>query len=507
MKGLKKFLTGILAGAMALSLTLSAGTGIAAKAETAKKTITISKAIPGKEYTLYRVFDYFVPDESNTDVGVYKLSNAFKTNGFESYVYSYKDENDQDQSVKMDTFFKEGANGVLDVTGLGTQNDNPQLKLFGKAVVAFAEKKGIAGDVTMTAPQLTEAQIAAGEKTVTVSKEVDTYGLYVVKSAVSSVVSVDTFASSVTIEEKSSVPTVKKEVETADSISANGKKALAQIGKPVTFVSTVNTGENTINLAYIDKMDAGLDFAGAAGIKSVTIDGVALNYTYIAPTANDDFTFKLTFADGSYDDNKDIVIEYEAVVNESAVTRLLNDAYVTYGNGDKTEHDQAEVFNATIKVYKENNKNQPLKGAGFKLKNDTTGSADYGKYYKLTETTTNGKTTRTVTWVAEADASEFFSDETGYLTQQFVGLKNGKYLVCETTVPDGFNKADDESVVIKDADAADLELEISVTVINTSGLQLPSTGGIGTTIFYIIGGLLIVAAVVFFVVRRKADAE
>ena len=46
-----------------------------------------------------------------------------------------------------------------------------------------------------------------------------------------------------------------------------------------------------------------------------------------------------------------------------------------------------------------------------------------------------------------------------------------------------------------------------VKVENLSGLTLPSTGGIGTTIFYIVGGILIVAGVAYFILRRKADAE
>ena len=71
-----------------------------------------------------------------------------------------------------------------------------------------------------------------------------------------------------------------------------------------------------------------------------------------------------------------------------------------------------------------------------------------------------------------------------------------------SSAPAGYNLVVEDPQVIPEADGSTI-----VEVPNGSGSVLPSTGGIGTTIFYIIGGLLIVAAVVFFVVRRRADAE
>jgi LPXTG-motif cell wall-anchored protein len=46
---------------------------------------------------------------------------------------------------------------------------------------------------------------------------------------------------------------------------------------------------------------------------------------------------------------------------------------------------------------------------------------------------------------------------------------------------------------------------VEVTVVNKAGTELPSTGGIGTTIFYVVGGLLVIGAAVILIARRKVS--
>ena len=126
-------------------------------------------------------------------------------------------------------------------------------------------------------------------------------------------------------------------------------------------------------------------------------------------------------------------------------------------------------------------------------------------------------------------------------TFTFTGLDAGQYKLVETTVPAGYNKADDveftieatydtesadpklTSLVVKDKDGSVisataenqeasfatvlLEGKVSTKVVNKAGAELPSTGGIGTTIFYILGGLLAVGAVVLLVTKRRMNAE
>ena len=82
------------------------------------------------------------------------------------------------------------------------------------------------------------------------------------------------------------------------------------------------------------------------------------------------------------------------------------------------------------------------------------------------------------------------------------GLAPGKYYLEEDEVPDGYNKlASRHEVTI----AADATSPVEVIVINHAGTELPSTGGIGTTIFYVVGGILLVGAAIVLVARRKAN--
>ena len=174
---------------------------------------------------------------------------------------------------------------------------------------------------------------------------------------------------------------------------------------------------------------------------------------------------------------------------------MENDAYLTYGENHHTTHKKTETYNAEISVIKYDGAkadNKFLGDAGFKLKNAE------GKYYKLTGTV--------VSWVdTEAEGDEHKSSATDGKVPAFIGLPNGTYTLVETTVPAGYNKAADVSLTIASGDYSLDNLQQVAEIENNKGAELPSTGGIGTTIFYILGGLLVVGAAVILVARRKAQ--
>ena len=120
------------------------------------------------------------------------------------------------------------------------------------------------------------------------------------------------------------------------------------------------------------------------------------------------------------------------------------------------------------------------------------------------------------------------------------GLDSGKYKLVGTTVPAGYNKADDieftiaatyttsgaeqtlTGLVVKNADGTETisgddegfiftatvaSGTVATDVVNTTGLELPETGGMGTTIFYIIGGVLVVGAGMLLIVRRRIGGQ
>lgn len=318
-------------------------------------------------------------------------------------------------------------------------------------------------------------------------------GYYFIKTTTGSLVTVNSTNPDVGVIDKNTVPQLDKTITNASSISDRGAKALAQLGTDIEYTVPITVGKGSINLAFHDKMQTGLTFKGNS---NVTVTGVeAGQYTIKeTPDTGDDLT--ITFVDGIAEGTV-ITVKYLATINAEALTKLENDAYLTYGEDHHTTHKTTETYNAEISVIKydgavveENPKF--LEGAGFKLKNSD------GKYYHLNGTT--------VEWIDETDelkGDEHTSAADGKVPA-FVGLANGTYTLEESTVPSGYNKAADVSITIAEGNYTPANLQQVAKVANNKGSELPSTGGIGTTIFYVLGGILVIGAAVILVARRKA---
>ena len=109
-------------------------------------------------------------------------------------------------------------------------------------------------------------------------------------------------------------------------------------------------------------------------------------------------------------------------------------------------------------------------------------------------------------------------DDNGVM--KFTGLGEGTYTLTEVTAPNGYNKIDPIEFTIsfnpdsKEFSSDDENMtyngvsgELEVTIVNLPGSTLPSTGGIGTTIFYVIGSALVLGTVVALVVKRRMNDE
>ena len=128
-----------------------------------------------------------------------------------------------------------------------------------------------------------------------------------------------------------------------------------------------------------------------------------------------------------------------------------------------------------------------------------------GKYYKLVAATETAPAS--ISWVDNiADADEHISGDDGKVAA-FTGLAAGTYTLEEKTVPSGFNKAADVVVTVAANDYTKANLEQDKPIVNNKGAELPSTGGMGTTIFYIIGAILVIGAGVVLVTRRRMNAN
>ena len=475
MKHMKRFMA--LFAALALVLAMAAP----AFADTAATgSITIKNAIEGTTYTAYKIFDLDYVDATTTT----KASYAYKADtNWKAFVTgsgagaAYVEYNEKTGAVTAKSTFTE-----------------EQAPAFAKAALAYAKDSGITG-VTETAGA---------------NKKVEFKGLalgyYVVDTPMGALCVLDSTDPSVTVNEKNDVPSVEKKVKAGDSYEATNT---AKIGDTVEFKTEINVKKGAANYVLHDKMDAGLTL-DSSSIK-VTVDGADVTADATKCTikttgmTHTDCTFEIVFADTYVAElaDKTIVVTYNATLNSKAViggTGNKNDTYLKYGNDNSTTHGTTTTYTYEFDVVKTNEENQLLDGAVFSLyaSEDATSPmnlvAGSTGVYRLP---TKDDTTTVTTFTA------------GKVTIQ--GLANGDYYLEEITAPKGYNKLDQRvKITINNADLKATTNENTYTdggvkVENKAGTTLPGTGGIGTTIFYLIGGGLMVAAAVLLIAKKRME--
>ena len=481
MKQVRKLASVLLALVMALALTATAF----AEGETG--SITINDAVVGQTYTVYQILDLESYDAS-ANAYAYKATTAWST-----FINS--------AAIK-------GTYVEVDTQGYVTCKDGADVAAFAKAAQKYAKDNSTTitnqGSVTAT--------------TTTVSFTGLKLGYYLVDTTLGTLCSLDTTNPNVTMNEKNEVPTNVKTVE-EDSTGNYGEKNDADIGQTVNFKSTITAQAGAENYVFHDVMSAGLTYTGVTGI---TLNGTAVdasNYTVTAPAADGD-TFDVTFTQAFCDTlkaNDQIVISYTATLNENAVIAgegNPNTSKLSYGEisettgkpSSTTPPSTTKTYTWDVDVFKYtmNGKNeQALAGAKFTLSKNADGSnpialvSGGNNVYRVAKTGETGTVT------------EITTDTTGKFTIK--GLDADTYYLTETAAPAGYNKlAGPVTIVIGENGVVNGTTEApqgvdEVKVLNQSGTELPSTGGIGTTLFYVVGGVLVVGAAVLLVTKKRME--
>ena len=484
MKYFKKIASLVLALALALVLAVPA---MAANTY----SITINNSATGHTYEAYQIF---TGDLATNEAGNKVLSNIVWGSGISEAGKTALG----DAATKAET--------------LKTEAD---AKAFAKEVAPYLTTAAGSAN-TVTDGKYVISGLAAGyylvkDKDGSVTGEGDAYTEYIIK-----------VVGNVTADPKSDVPEVEKKVkDTNDSTGETSgwqDSADYDIGDSVPFQLTATLADNvsaytTYKIVFHDTLSAGLTYNNDA---KVTFNGTDVTSYFTITETNGTLTITCDNVKAFSATNSSVItVEYTATLDDDAVLGSVgnpNEVYLEYSNNPNkseagnnetgnTPKDVVVVFSYKVIVNKVDGEGAPLTGAEFTME----------KYNKET---------------GEWEAITAVKNDEG-TTFTFSGLDDGKYRLKETTTPNGYNTIDDIYFTITathDIEADNPALtglsgdvttgkitftaslpagSLTTNVVNQSGATLPETGGIGTTIFYVLGAVLVVGAGVVLVTKKR----
>ena len=513
-KTIQKLMAVLLAAAMVCAMAIPAfatdGDATAAAASTGEGKITINNAITGQTYTIYRILD--LEYHADTNSYRYTANEAWRT-----FVRS------QTGDLKLDE-----ETGAVTWINSNPKNNDTAIQKFANSAGTYAMDHSVQAVKSITAKGK-EGEHGNADNSTSITFENLPLGWYLVVSDLVDVhngalCSIDTTDPTVEIREKNSNSTLDKSILEGDQLlSVNN----AGIGDVVNFQLdiVVKDGQPKGYVVH-DKMSEGLTF-NSNSVSVFHSDGNAsgnLTTGYTLDThPGDGCTFEVKFDDGTLKPNDMVTISYTATVNNKAViagSGNTNEAYLQYNNNKTTVKHTTTTYVWGMGVRKFANlgtgkEDIALADAEFRLyKKD----GETPKYAMFTETGTNTSIYKLTGWTTiEADATKVKTPADGNI--KFDGLDAGTYYLEETKAPVGYNKLTAPiTVVISStlpttggtasytvtADGA-TTTDYTVRVENKAGTELPSTGGMGTTLFYVIGGGLMAVAAILLITKKRME--
>lgn len=467
-------------------------------------SITISNAAKGETYTIYKLFDATVSADHKSIAYTGTIPEILKD-------YFIADKNGY---ISATDAAKDGANMS---EGLKTA-----LKTWTATATAAATAESDGSALTFT-------ELA--------------YGYYVVTTSQGDqLISVDSTMPNVTI--------VDKNYSTPSDLTKTAFKDDVSIGDTVTYTVRFKTsnyegdGENAKKIVSYTIEDTLPEFLSNVNVTSIIVDNDGKD-----ETTDDRATVDAQFEDKKividwydeannkflYNNGATITITYTAVVTDKADidgagnTNNVTVKWTTEGGTEpgpgKVETNET-IFTYAIALKKVNNKGEALPGAVFQ----------FPFYVKSTPDATDGAYIYAGTEAGAGLTNQITTPASGVIVVK--GVKSGDYTITEVKAPDGYNKLTapvtieavktgetsthttvylDKDGKFVDASAkekTEVKVDIdtiaatAVVVVNKAGTELPSTGGMGTTVFYVLGSVLVLGAVVLLVTKKRmSDAN
>lgn len=453
-------------------------------------SIIIDNAIDGETYTIYKMLDLESFDGDN---------------------YSYKV-----VSSEWDEFFDSGdGRFYFDVNsngGVTFVGDEQNMSMVAQKALVYAKShEGITKKSQQSVGNVVEF------------KDLD-LGYYLVDSSVGILCGLTTTNYEARVEEKNEKLALSKYVR-MDGTDSMGKYATAGIGDVVYFTSVIKNFRGAENLELTDVMEKGLSLNLDSIVVSLVDDnlivGLNKNEHYTVTDLNEGFQVLFT-SDGYslFEKNCrdcDIRISYSAIVNADAQINNANVATLKYGDHLVSLSDKAHVGVLSIPVFKCTVNKSPLAGAEFSLYTSELDASNDVNCICFVETKDSN-----VFQKSDLGQKIIKTDSSGRFVLS--GLKSGRYFLKEVQAPRGYNKLSDlVTIVVNPVVNSTNEItgqsffviygmnmgkaEVEVEVQNRSGSLLPSTGGAGTTLIYLIGGALVLGSGIVLANKKRAKAK
>lgn len=467
-----------------------------------KGSITISNAAKGETYTIYKLFDATVSAD-NTSIA---YTGTIPTS--------------------LSDYFTADANGYISATGAAKDGENMSdgLKAALQAWVADATKTA---DATSDGSALNFKGLE--------------YGYYVVTTTQGNqAISVDsTMPNAIIVDKNSSSPSNLTKTASSNDVF---------IGDTVTYTVSFKTsnyygaGADAKKIVSYTIEDTLPDFLSSVNVTSIIVDNDG------SDTTTDDRTpLTAQFTDKKivikwydetenkflYDNGATVTITYTAVVTDKAAidgngnTNKVTLTWTTEGSEQPDPNNKIDteetIYTYAIALKKVNNKGVALPNAEF----------EFPFYVKSDADATDGAYIYAGTDPGTGLTNRITTPDSGVIVVK--GVKPGSYPITEVTAPAGYNKLtapvtveavktsststhttvylDKDGKVVTDVSAKEIEVKVdidniaatAVVVVNKAGTELPSTGGMGTTVFYVLGAVLVLGAVVLLVTKKRMN--
>ena len=464
-----------------------------------KGSITISNAAKGETYAIYKLFDATVNADGSSIAYTGEIPES------------------------LNTYFAADKNGYISATAAAKDGESMSegLKTALKAWTA-----------TATATSAAESDGSALN-----FKEL-AYGYYVVTTTQGDhVISVDSTMPDVTIVDKnSSTPKDLNKTASSEDVSIGDTVTYTVRFKTSNYYGAGTEAKEIVSYTIEDTLP---DFLSDVKVTSIIVDNDGNDATtkdQVDVTAQFDTNKKIVI--DWYDEAKNqflynngatVTITYTAKVTDKAAidgTGNTNKVTVTWTTKNGTEPGPGElkqeetIYTYAIALKKVNNKGTALPDAVFEFPFYVKSTADADGAYIYAGTTAGDGLTNQIT-----------TPDSGVIVVK--GVKSGRYEITEFKAPDGYNKLTDPVIVeaVKTGSTSthtivyldengnitnketDKKTEVKVdietiaataiAVVNKAGTELPSTGGMGTTIFYVLGAVLVVGAGVLLVTKKR----